>query len=166
MEPVTVDDDVAKKIKARKFGDGVAQALPNELVDLGDWCGEYGRIVEIEIPKKVVDNTEEKRKREAEEQRKADEAWRKLPPEKKAERDVFFEVAYCTRRLGQIKCDIPEEDIKRGYDTRIAYFTANPTADRMPLSEYPEDLVPPKGKSARGILSEKMRVTPEDPLAF
>lgn len=54
-DSIIVDYQTAKRVKQRKFGDttvqpAVGKASPNDLCDLGDtWCGEYSRIVEIEL---------------------------------------------------------------------------------------------------------------------
>ncbi len=60
-DALTIPDDVARKIKQRKFGDesrGVEKALSNDLVDLGDeWSGEYGQIVSIELERKISPKT-------------------------------------------------------------------------------------------------------------
>jgi len=148
----------------------VEKALPNELIDLGEWAGEYGRIVEIELSSKKdeVDRNAEDRKREEAEIRRKEQLFLALPPEQKAKTCVFFEVAYCTRRLNQIKCDIPAEDAKRAYDIRVEWFKNNPKSSRCPTSEYPADLVPKKGRGAASMVADKMRVThrPEENIAY
>lgn len=171
LEPITIDDARAKKIKERKFGvEGrVEKALPTELIDLGEWAGEYGRIVEIELSRAAEpDRRDEDRKREEEEARKKELAFIALPPEQKAKRCVFFEVAYCTRVMGQIKCEVPQEAADRAYQVRLKWFQENPKSSRCPVAEYPADLVPPRGRGARDLIADKMRVShrPEEDVAY
>jgi len=167
LEPIIVDDAIAKKVKARKFGDGVAQAQPNELVDLGEWSGEYGRIVEIEFQRK--ENDEARRaeaQRKLEEEKRKEEEWLKKPAEEKAKSETMFETAYAMRMFGKFRCELPPDVSKRAYEVRLQWFKDHPADWSVPSSAYPEDLLPPKGKSGRAILADKMRVKPEDPLAF
>lgn len=165
-DALIVDDSVAKKIKDRKFGvEGhVTKAEPNDLLEIshggGTWCGEYGRITEIDIPR--VTEYEDAKKADREKERREEERWFALPAAEKAKNSVTFEVGYCTRVLGTIKGDIPKEIADAAYKIRVAYFEKNPRQWNCPLSEYPESILPPKGKNARSIIGDNMRVSHDE----
>lgn len=55
-EPIELDNETAKKVKHRWCGDvstGAGKADPTDIVDLGDWAGEYGSIRSIELDRYV-----------------------------------------------------------------------------------------------------------------
>ena len=154
-EPLEIENARAQIIKNRKLGlNGETPADPLDLVDLGEWCGEYGRIVEIEFTKEVkengVDSAQAQREREEKEQR---ERWLKLSPEAKGEATGRFKLSYAMR-LGQFKLDPPEDVMKKVVAILTKYYKENPTAMTYP-TELTDHLLPPKAGQS---LAEKMDV--------
>lgn len=147
QEYIEIENDRAKKLKLLKFGDDThPAAAPTELVDLGDWSGELGRVVEIEMTKKD-DSEARRREEEAEKQRKEKEEaerWLKLPAEEKAKPATMFETIYCLRTTGQFRGEVPADIAKKAYEIRVAWFKKNPSSTHCPQSEYPADILPPK----------------------
>ena len=95
-EPIELENDRAEKIKARWLGlDDTPKADPNDVVDLGVWAGEYGRIVEIEMSRVVIhQNVEDSFAKQAREQREADERWKAMTPEAKSKATGKFKLKY------------------------------------------------------------------------
>lgn len=95
-EPIELENDRALKIKARWLGlDDTPKADPNDVVDLGVWAGEYGRIVEIEMTKAVNgDKPEDPMAKQEAEQRRLDEEWRKMTPDQKSKATGKFKLKY------------------------------------------------------------------------
>ena len=154
LEPIEIENEKAQKVKDRKFGfNGVEKAEPTDLVDLGEWAGEYSRIVEIEMTKtsSTRDYAAEKQEREEQERK---EQWLKMSPETKAEQIGWFKLAY-SMRLGQFKTDPPENVIKEVTARLVKFYTENPTAETYPHS-LTEDLLPKKGNTQ--TLAEKMKM--------
>lgn len=51
-DPIVVDNDTAKRVKSRWCGDpttGAGKAQKDDILDLGEWAGEYGAIRSIEL---------------------------------------------------------------------------------------------------------------------
>lgn len=162
LEPITVTDDVAKKVKDRKFGNGnVPKAEPNELLDLGDWSGEYGRIVEIELSKKPdTDDSAAKRK---EEEKAQDEAWYALSLEEKASKLGFFKFMM-SGRTGDFRWEPTPDMEKKIVARQLEWFKANPRTFNPPTTFY-GDLLPPKKN--RPTLGQMKRITHnEDEIAY
>lgn len=165
LEPVVVDDERAKRIKERKFGkDGVGAALPNELIDLGDWAGEYGRIVEVELSKKSSDASdpmELEKKRNKEERDK----WLAQPVKYKANTVGWFKILYATR-MGDFKAEPPADVLEKVVALHERLYAADKflIPMRIGASEY-GDLLPPK-KSGNTKLGAKMRITHNDDVIY
>jgi len=156
-DPLTIDDATARKIKDRKFGDhGQPKAEPHELVDLGEWSGEYGRITEIEMTKKdLAPNAlqEEKKRKE----RGYWDKWFAQTPEQKGHTPGFVNAAWSVANVGNYITNPPKEIDDKAYAIRVEYFRKNPTATIVPHSEY-GDLLPKKQGRFRTALADKMRV--------
>lgn len=60
--PIELDYSRAKILKQRKYGyDGVAKAEASDQVDLGEWAGQYGEILSIDMAvENRTDKTEKK----------------------------------------------------------------------------------------------------------
>lgn len=89
-DPLVVDYVTAKRVKQRKFGDlseepPISKASSTDLCDLGDvWCGEYSRIVEIELndkPRAIPATTEEVRPMTEEDRKVAHEFFEQVRKE-------------------------------------------------------------------------------------
>jgi hypothetical protein len=55
-EPLEVQNEIAKQVKHRWCGDvstGAGKAEKSDIVDLGDWAGEYGQIRCIELDRYI-----------------------------------------------------------------------------------------------------------------
>ena len=52
-DTIYLSNERAKKIKQRWLGDGIEKASGNEILDLGEWCGEYSQIKAIEMEKEI-----------------------------------------------------------------------------------------------------------------
>lgn len=53
-EPIEVENEIAKRVKSRWCGDpttGAGKAQKDDILDLGEWAGEYGSIRSIELDK-------------------------------------------------------------------------------------------------------------------
>lgn len=154
IEAIELDNARAQKIKDRKFGDnGVEKADPQDLVDLGDWSGEYSRIVEIDMDKDErtrVDPQEQQRIEEKE----ADERWEKMSPEAKGKSTGWFGLAY-SANIGDFSARPSEDLLKKVQKAQAEYYKKNPKVRKMPTEAY-GDLLPSK-KNKAGI-AEKMSV--------
>ena len=141
-DPLFIDVSRAQKLKDRKFGlNGVEKADAFDTVDLGEWAGEYGRVVEVEMPKKEVDS----RSHQAEEQRKEreeQEKWLKLPPEQKGKGTGYFQLAY-SMRVGDFGVKVPADLLKKVEKAQVEFYRKNPTKTRMSADDY-GDLLPKK----------------------
>lgn len=163
IDALVVEDALAKQIKERKFGvEGrVQKASSTDLLEIvhssGSWSGEYGRITEIDISRgtEVNNRREEERRKENE----RDERWLRLPAAEKAKASTTFEMSYCTRVFGKIKCEVPEEAQEAAYKIRVAYFEKNTRSFNCPASAYPETIMPRSGKNIRSVVSDRMNVS-------
>lgn len=157
-EPLTIDDERARKVKNRKFGTGgVPKAEPTELVDLGVWSGEYGRIVEVEFPSSEKDDVAEMR-------RKLDQLDRQkflsLSPKLKAQRVGWFKILYAGR-LGDWRAEPSPELLDRVVAFQETWYASHPKSMPMQLSSRDYgDLLPERSYEAP-TLAEKMRVNHE-----
>lgn len=55
-EPLEVDNTTAKRVKSRWCGDpttGAGKAQKDDILDLGEWAGEYGAIRSIELDRYI-----------------------------------------------------------------------------------------------------------------
>lgn len=95
-EPIELENERALKIKARWLGlDETLKADPNDVVDLGVWAGEYGRIVEIEMTKSVNGTApEDPMAKQEEEARRQQELWVKMTPVEKSKATGKFKLKY------------------------------------------------------------------------
>lgn len=165
LEPIAMDDARAKKIKERKFGvEGrVEKALPTELVDLGDWSGEYGRIVEIELSKKTDDNDP----RELEKKRAHEERVKFLAQSPKAKANIvgWFKVMYASR-MGDWKAEPSAETLAKVVELQERLYTAdkNLMPMRITAAEYGDLLPPRRGGSMR--LGDRMRIKHEEEVTY
>ncbi len=51
-EGIVISNETAIEIKKRWIGSpGIAKADKTDILDLGEWCGEYGKISSIEVEK-------------------------------------------------------------------------------------------------------------------
>lgn len=53
-DPIEVPNDIARKVKRRWLGvfeTGEGKAEKTDVLDLGDWAGEYGQIKSVELDK-------------------------------------------------------------------------------------------------------------------
>lgn len=145
FEAIEIDNARAQKVKDRKFGNnGVEKAEPQELVDLGNWAGEYGRIVEIELDSTrrevSAESREEIHKRE---EKEAQETWERKTPEEKGESTGWFSFAYSSE-AGDYSARPSEKILKKARILQTAYFKKNPAVRIMPREEYGDLLVQKK----------------------
>lgn len=140
-EPITIENDRARKIKLLRFGDlaGNGKADPGEMIDLGDeWAGEIGKISSIEISREIPKtnrNFEEETEKEI-------KIFIALSPEKKGAHTGWFEIAYAMR-TGFKKPS--EELLTKVREFQIQYFRKNTTIGKIPPDAYGE-LLPTKKK--------------------
>lgn len=162
LEAIQVDDARARKIKERKFGvEGiVAKAEPNELIDLGDWSGEYGRIVEIEMSRKPEENT--KREMEERAEMTKNEHWFATPAKVKARSLEWFKLCY-SARTKEWRWEPDAETSVKATSIQEKWFTENPRSFTTPPKEY-GDLLPPRG--GKTLAQSKQVERPFDDLAF
>lgn len=156
-DPIVIDNERAKKLKARKFGDGVAKADPHDLVDLGDWAGEYGRITEIELDRK--DTYAEAKRREEEKEKAETERWLALPAKEKGANTMRFKLSWSIR-IKDFKAEVPEKVLKQVQEIQTKYYEEHPKAENCPSSLY-EHLLPEKLKGAS--LAAQKRVQAQQP---
>lgn len=152
LEPITIENDRAYKVKQRKFGlDGVEKAEPTDVVDLGDWAGEYSRIVEIEMTKerRQGEDPEVVRQREEEAQR---QKWLAMSPEEKAKNTGRFKLSY-SMRLGDFKAEPPEKVMAEVQARLLKYYTENPKAENY--GSLLDDLLPQKLSGAPTLAESK-----------
>jgi len=153
FEPIEIDNARAQKVKDRKFGNnGIEKAEATDVVDLGEWAGEYGRIVEIEmtIAEKRNSHEQDRATQEEEERRRQ---WLALSPEEKGKATGRFKLSYSVR-TGEFKKDPPADVMGQVIERQTKFFTENPTAEMCPVSVL-EDLLP---KQQGETLAEKMSV--------
>lgn len=152
-DPIRIPNDRARTLKARWLGDPARQvekAPRGDLVDLGDWCGEYGQIASIELDKAPPVPKEENDAKDEDRLRLANEKFRKSPPEHKAKNLDKFRIAYMTRH----GYEQPTPEVyQRAYAIQVEYFKAHLDALVVPSEAY-GDLLPPR----RSSLSEKMKI--------
>lgn len=160
-DSIYLDDERAKKIKDRKFGTPlIAKADANELIDLGDWSGEYGRIIEIEISKK---EQEDWRAVERRAQKEQDERLLARPLSVRSRELGWFKLAYSTR-TGDFKWQPGAELAEKVIELQTRYFTEHPGAFTVPTDVY-GDLLPRKSGVLPIAVSKRVDYAPED-LAF
>jgi len=151
FDPIEIDNARAQKVKDRKFGNnGVEKAEATDVVDLGDWAGEYGRIVEIEMTKTETRSSGDQDAREKEEEERRAQ-WLALSPEEKGKATGRFKLSYSVR-TGVFKQDPPDDVMAQVIERQTRFFTENPTADMCPVTVL-EDLLP---KQKGETLTEKM----------
>ena len=140
LEPIEMDNARAQKVKNRKFGlNGEQKAEAIDTVDLGDWAGEYGRIVEIEMTKEVNNNQSvDNRAIEEEAERKK---WLALSPEAKAGALGRFKLSYAMRS-GNYSAEPPAELLEKAKKILLKFFTENPTA--LSYGNELDELLPQK----------------------
>ena len=153
LEPIEIENSRAQQIKDRKFGNnGAEKADPQDLVDLGEWSGEYSRIVEIELTKTRVDTRDTSEEAREREEKVAAEKWAKLTPEEKGKSIGWFGLAYSSQ-LGDYSAKPSEELTKKVQKVQAAYYKKNPTHTRVPSEAYGKLLPEKKGTAS---LAQKM----------
>jgi hypothetical protein len=157
-EVITLDDDRAKKLKNRKFGlNQTAKADPQDLVDLGVWAGEYGRIIEIEITGRT--ETVDQRAKQAAKDKAEEERWMKSKPEVKAQGVGRFKLVYASR-LGDFSAQPSKDVLKKVEKVQCEFYKKNPNTRHLPLEAYGDLLPPVTEKSAtRATVAKKMSAT-------
>ena len=106
LEPITVSNERAIRLKALRFGDPYKKLSPaplTDVVDLGDWSGEIGRISEVELdrrqssvaPQEISEN----------ELRKTSQELAKLKPIKVAGKQTIWREEQYLQKLGIINID-------------------------------------------------------------
>ena len=140
-EPVEIDNERARQVKARKFGtDTIEKADPREDLDLGDvWSGEYGQVIGIELTP-VKKPQKSKQEEYQEEERKRIEAWNKLTPTQKGKHLGRFKFIFASRS-GNYRQDPPTSILKEAEKIQTTYYKKHPKALECPRAEY-EELLP------------------------
>jgi len=160
IDTIELDNVRGQNLKNRKFGlNNTAKADPLELVDLGEWAGEYGRIVEIIIPKRHEPATVEDlaKQKEAE----AEAKFLKLDPAEKArQRTGLFKLQYAMR-IGVLKAQPPEALLKKVVEALTVYFTENPNELHASVKAF-EDLLPPKTDKSVSRMGLAKKMSTED----
>lgn len=136
-EPIEIENDRARKIKALRFGDinGENKADPSEMVDLGDdWAGELGKITAVEITKKPV----ERAKSDPEAEHKIEEArMLALPIETRLEQlgYGYFKLSWWMRS-GQREKEPPEAVMAEAAKASKDWYKLHPSTAFPPNSAY------------------------------
>jgi len=151
QQPIEINTEKARGIKARWLGDSfnkIEKADIHDVLDLGEWAGEYGQIRSIDLYSKHPDEERESRQKKMEEeqreQRMKEDEFRKLPPEEKAKKMEFFKVTWSVRN-GFKSEPIPQKVLDKVYQIQLKYYKNNPEALSVPMSEF--ILILPKNKS-------------------
>lgn len=161
-DPIEIENDRAQKIKDRWLGlNGAVKAEPNDVLDLGIWSGEYGRIGEIEMTFYSAGSpVEDKTAKYQEEERKRLEEWAKLTPEEKGKRLAPFKLAYGVR-TGKYNEPVPEDILKKAEKVQVEFYKKNPKAFGVP-NEVFGSLLPPR---TAPTIAQKMTVNTEKVLS-
>ncbi len=151
LEPLIIDNERALKLKKKKFGsDLIQKAEPTDLIDLGEWSGEYSRIIEIEMTS-GKDTTETSFDKQVRKEEIATEKWKKKTPEEKGRSIGRFTLAYQVR-LCEFGTQPPEDVLKKVREIQTTFFESDAEATACP-SELYEALLP---NSKVKTLAEKM----------
>ena len=155
-EPIDIENARAVIIKNRKYGlNGEQARRPEDAVDLGDWCGEYGRIMEIELTVENQLSDTEQKAREKEEQKRQDE-WLRMPPENKGRFIGKFRLAY-QAALGDFKAGVPAEAEQLVVQLQTDFYEKNPHALGVPSEVYAH-LLPDKRTKAQATTEKRQCV--------
>lgn len=143
IEPITVTGEVARKIKDRWVGNeakGIKKAERSDVLDLGEWCGEYGQIKEIDTKVESARAPEKPDPSIAEAQAQ-NEQFKKLPPEEKAKNIDRFVIYYGLRNGWK---EPSQETLKKVYELQLEYFSKYQDAYNLPKGLYEKLLTEPK----------------------
>lgn len=132
-EAIEVSNERAQALKDVWIGaNGKDKMDEHELVDLGEWSGEIGQIVSIEMTKieapkpRVQDEIEEENR-----------AWLAMSPEAKGSNLGRFNLGWFTRS-GMREKNAPEEVQAKARGILIGFYSTNPNA-----IAYPSDILEP-----------------------
>lgn len=156
-EPIEIDNDRARRIKAMRFGDlnGNGKLDEHELIDLGDeWAGELGQIAAVEIkkeapPRPVYDPEAERRAEEAK--------LRAIPIDKRVDAIGFgfFKLTWWMRSGRSPEHKEPPAHVM-DYARRYAldYLKKNPNEVGIPINVY-EPLLEKHWGKKKSLADEK-----------
>lgn len=146
VDPVIVTNERAIKVKE------IWKDLRNprsDIMDLDTWCGELGRIVDINLDtarlNKYADQDRKKREEDAER-----EAWKRQPPSDKAKTLGHFKLTWWARNGMKGPKEPPELLMKKAYEIALAYYTKYPHAEGVPLEAFSR-LLPDRNLSAKTV---------------
>lgn len=152
-DPLRIPNDRARKLKERWLGDpnrSIEKAPRTDIIDLGDWCGEYGQIASIELDKAPPSEHVDDQHKEDERIAKENVAWLKQTPEQKALSLEKFKISF---KMRHGFTDPTQEQIDRAHQIQIDYYRAHPTELWVPNEAF-GDLLPP----SRSSLSDRMKI--------
>lgn len=153
-EPIEIEYERAAKIKNRWLGvNGEEKATKDDILDLGIWSGEYGRIAEIELIPSFTSSqsVEDPLKKYEDEEQKRIAEWVTLTPEQKGSRLSRFKLAY-GHKTGKYNEPVPEDILKKAEKIQVDYYKKNPKAFGVPYEAF-GDLLPPR---TAPTITEKM----------
>ncbi len=154
-ESLRIPNDRARKLKERWLGNPAHQiekAPRTDIIDLGDWCGEYGQIASIELDKPPAPDPVDDQRKDEERIARENAGWLKRTPEQKAQQLDKFKVTYKMRHGLR---DANQDEINRAYQIQLEYFRAHPDVLWVP-NECFGDLLPP----GRSSLADHMKINP------
>lgn len=157
-EPIEVANDRAYRVKCRWLGiDDTPKAEPTEVLDLGEWAGEYSQIVSVEMskeaPKPAKTYEEEEREKHAELMR--------TPVEERAKMLGAFKLGWFVRSHMTQK-EPPATVMDVAERVALAYLKKNPRVAFATNDVFEPIFKQHFGKKAAPTLAEKMTIhTPE-----
>jgi len=163
-EPLEIENTRAQMVKNRKLGlNNKTMADPMDMVDLGDWCGEYGRIGEIELTQTQGSRIDTYQDIADKKERQRVKKWKAMSPQGKAEQLGAIRLSYSVR-IGDYKAEIPEELVKEIVAIRKKFYEEQPDVEKVPAELY-EHLLPPRrgNGSMTKDLAEKMSMPKNEP---
>lgn len=138
LEEIIVSNERAIRIKQLWAGDpgkNISPSPKTDIVDLGAWTGELGRIVSIEL-----NSMEIKRENAVEiEQRRQDERtreWVALPAEEKAKSLSMFKTSWFVRKGMIGSKDPPDDVLEAAYQIALKFYKKNPESLFVPSNLF------------------------------
>jgi hypothetical protein len=131
---IIIPNEMGIRIKDKWLGNSekkIGKANKNDVLDLGEWAGEYGQISSIEIEKeKRIDDISQENE---EKLYKEIEQFRNSSPENKSRNLDKFKTTYFLKN----NHTYPTPDIlSKAYDIQLNYFIKNPKAIVVPNEEF------------------------------